>query len=221
MNLIQKPEMVFIDFDGVISKNSVLVNMKNAHHFINQYTPIPYEVLFSFLKCTTCFSLQETIDFLISSLGIEDKLSQSHQEQLIMELYTNFGTEIEDDFYQFLDFCDRNSIRYMIYSSAYKGLQGISKLVNRIGKNNIYNLNGHSKANYNTYSEVAKELEVDLEKCIYIDDTPLALRTGKLHGMTTVMMINDVFTLDDYQIFSSYIDYKINSFSELLKTLNN
>ena len=35
-----------------------------------------------------------------------------------------------------------------------------------------------------------------------------------------MMMINDVFTLEDFQIFKSYIDYKINSFSDLGEILN-
>jgi beta-phosphoglucomutase-like phosphatase (HAD superfamily) len=216
MNSIQKPEMIFIDFDGVISKNSVLLNIKSAHQFISQYTPIPYEALFSFFKSTTCFSLQHTTSFILSSLGIEDKLSEFYQEQLIKKLYDNTQIKIEDDFYQFLDFCDCNSIRYLVYSSTDKGVKRLSELINRIG-NNICNLNGQSKANYGTYSNVAKELKIDLKKCMYIDDTPLALLTGKLHGMTTVMMLNDVFTLEDYQIFSLYIDYKINSFTELLE----
>jgi 2-hydroxy-3-keto-5-methylthiopentenyl-1-phosphate phosphatase len=219
MNSIHKPEVVFIDFDGVISKNSVLSNIKSAHTFINQYISIPYEALFTFFKSTTSFSMQHTFGFLLTSLGID--MSESNQEQLMLSLYENIKTIIEADFYDFLDFCDRNSIRYLIYSSADKGIKRIPELIDRIGINGIYNLNGRSKANRNTYLEAAKELKIDLKNSMYIDDTPLALQTGKLHGMTTVMMLNSVFTLEDYQIFSSYIDYKINSFTELLEIFKN
>jgi beta-phosphoglucomutase-like phosphatase (HAD superfamily) len=215
VNLKEIPEMIFIDFDGVISKNSVLLNMKNAHQFINQYTAIPFKALFDFLKSTTCFSFQHTISFLLSSLGIEEEISGTDLEKAIADIYSNVEIKIEADFFKFLDFCDRIPIPYMIYSSAAKGIKELSVLSDRVGKNNIYDLSGRSKASYATYSATAEDLKLNLNKCMYIDDTPLALRTGKLHGMTTVMMLNDVFTLVDYQVFSSYVDYAINSFAEL------
>lgn len=213
---IQKPELILIDFDGVISKNSVLLNIKSVYHFINQYTPLPFETILSFIKNTICFSMEQTVDFLFKSLGIEDKISEFYQEQL--KFYNNPQIKIEDDFYDFIDFCEKNSINYLVYSSADKGVKGIPEFINRI-KNKIYSLNGRSKANYHTYLEMVEELKIDLNKCIYIDDTPLALRTGKLLGMMTVMMINEIFTIEDYQVYSSFIDFRIKSFTELKNIL--
>jgi hypothetical protein len=211
----RKLETVLIDFDGVISRNSVLNNFKTAHQFINQYIPIPFEALFCFLKSTTAFSMQHTLTFLLSSLGITG-ITELQQQALINDLYINNSTiKIEEEFYHFLDFCDINSIRYIIFSSAGKSINEISELVNRIGSNSVYDLNGRSKVNSKTYHEAAKELGFSLKKCMYIDDTPLALQIGKLQGIITVMMLNDVFTNDDYKIFESFIDYKINSFSSL------
>jgi len=218
MNPIQKPEMILIDFDGVISKSSILFNIKYFHRFINQYTPFPLKALICFLKSTLCFSMQHTISFFLSSIGLEDKILECYQT---IESYDNIPVKIEDDFYQFLDFCDRNLIHYLIYSSRDQSVKKFTEITNRIGNNRTYDLNGRSKANYNTFSETAKELAIDLNKCMYIDDMPLALRTGKLHGITTVMMLNDIFTLEDYQIFSNFIDYKINSFTELLSLFQN
>ncbi|NLW46563.1 MAG: HAD family phosphatase [Firmicutes bacterium] len=220
-NIIKKPELVLIDFDGVISKNSVQLNIESAYKFINQYTPIPYEAILGYVKSTISFSMEHTISFLLSSLGIEDKFLGFKQEQAFTKLYDNNLISIENDFYQFLDFCNQNSIRYLVYSSADKEVKRLSTVIDRIGDDSIFNLKGRSKANYNTYLETAEELGINLKKCVYIDDTPLALRTGKLHGMTTVMMINDDFTIKDYKIFSSYIDYKINSFIELLEIFKN
>lgn len=214
---IYKPELILIDFDGVISKNSVLLNIKSAYEFINKYLPLPYETILSFIKNTICFSVEQTIDFLFKSLGIEDKISEFHREQL--KFYNNPLIKIEEDFYGLLDYCEKNSIQYLVYSSANNGVKKIPEFIKRIGKDKIYNLNGRSKANFRTYLELAEELKIDLNKCLYIDDTPLALRTGKLHGMTTVMMINDVFTIEDYRVYSLYIDHKINSFVELLNVL--
>jgi FMN phosphatase YigB (HAD superfamily) len=210
-----KQKTILIDFDGVISKNSILYNFRTAYQFINQYTPVPYESVFHFLKSTTAFSMKTTLDFLFTSLGISD-ISELQQEQLLRNLYKNYTTvEIEEHFYHFLDFCDKMSIRYYIFSSADKVLKEIPEFCNRVGIKNIYNLKGRSKADSSTYLSLARDLNINLEKAILIDDTPLALQVGKLNNLTTIMMINDVFTLEDFQTFKSYIDYKINSFSDL------
>lgn len=215
-----KKEIILIDFDGVISKNSVLYNFRTAHQFINQFIPVPFESVFHFLKSTTAFSMRDTLSFLFSSLGISD-ISELQQEQLLKNLYKNYTSiEIEEYFYHFLDFCDKKSIRYFIFSSADKVLKEIPEFCNRVGIKNIYNLEGRSKADSNTYLSLAKDLKINLEKAILIDDTPLALQVGKLHGLTTIMMINDVFTLEDFQTFKSYIDYKINTFSDLGEVVN-
>lgn len=215
-----KQETILIDFDGVISKNSILYNFKIAHQFINQYMPVPFEYVFHFLKNTTAFSIKNTLNFLFLSLGISD-ISELQQEQLLKKIYKNYTTvEIEEYFYHFLDFCDKKSIHYFIFSSANKVLKEIPEFCNRVGIKNIYNLEGRSKADSNTYLSLAKDLNINLKKAILIDDTPLALQVGKLHGLTTIMMINDVFTLEDYQTFKSYIDYKINSFSDLGEIVN-
>ncbi len=211
----KKPDTIFIDFDGVISKNSILYNFKSAYQFINQYISIPYDTVYSLLKSTTAFSMKNTLDFLLASFGITD-ISRKQQGQLIKNLYkNNIEVKIEDGFFDFIDFCEDNSINYFIFSSAGLSIKGIPELVNRISNNCIYNLNGRSKVNPKTYQEAANELGLDLKKCLFIDDTPLALQIGKIQGMITVMMLNDVFTLEDYQIYSSFIDFKINSFTEL------
>jgi beta-phosphoglucomutase-like phosphatase (HAD superfamily) len=217
MNSIHKPEMIFIDFDGVISKNSLVDNIQNVHWFINQYTPLPLEALISFFKTTMSFPMQDTFHFLFSSLGIADKLLEFRQEKMMMKFYDNTRMKIEADFFRFIAFCEDNSFPYTVYSSRDQSVKKLSDIINRFSDNHIYDLKGRSKANYDTFLEVANELGANLKQCVYIDDTPLALRTGKLHGMTTIMMLNDIFTLADYQIFSSYIDHKINNFTELLQ----
>lgn len=212
---IQKPEMVFIDFDGVISQNSVLVLFKFIHQFINRYTPVPFEVIQDFLKSTICFHGKQSTELLFSSLGIEDKLPEFFPELGKTEKFEDIQIVIEKEFYSFIDFCNSNSIRYQIFSSASRNVKRFSELIDRIDSTNIYNLNQRPKARAATFLEVAKELEIDLKNSLYVDDAPLALLTGKLHGIKTVMMLNDVFTINDYKRFSSYIDYKINSFTEL------
>lgn len=219
MHLSEKPEMVFIDFDGVISKNSVLVLFRFIHRFINKYTPVPFEFLQEFLKSTICFHGRQSMELLFSSLGIENKLPVFYQELMQTESFDSIEITLEPDFYSFINFCNSNFIPYQIFSSANKKVKRLSELINKIGSENICNLNQRPKSRYDTYAEVAKELEINLNNCLYIDDVPLALRTGKLHGMTTVMMLNDIFTIDDFRRFSASIDYKINSFTELEELL--
>lgn len=216
MNCIQKPDMIFIDFDGVISKSSLIDNIKNYHWFINQYVPIPFEFTVDFFKITMCFPVQSTISYLFSSLGIEDRLPELYKEEVINKFYDNEKIKIEEDFFQFIDFCTKNGLPYLIYSSRDNSYKSLADVITGFDPSRIYDLKGRSKGNYNTFLEVGDELNLNLSRCIYVDDNPLALQTGKRHGMTTIMMINDIFTLKDYDIFHSFINYKINSFADLL-----
>ncbi len=221
MKTFQKPQTVLIDFDGVISKNSVLLLFNCLHDFINRCTPFPRKALLEFFKSTVSFPVQSSMELILTSLGIEDKIMELYREVSQMEDYGGTGIKIEEDFYSFTDFCKRNSISCRIFSSAGKNVKRFSGLLERVDNSFICNLKGRSKARYATFSETSQELDIDLKKCLYIDDSPTALRTGKLHGITTVMMLNDIFTLEDYGIFSEFIDYRVNSFKEVETIIGN
>ncbi|WP_024834400.1 HAD hydrolase-like protein [Ruminiclostridium josui] len=221
MNTFQKPQTVLIDFDGVISKNSVLLLFNCLHGFINRYTPFPREALLEFFKSTVSFPVKSSMELILTSLGIEDKIMELYREVSQMQDYGGTGIKIEENFYSFIDFCKKNSISYRIFSSASKNVKRFSELLERVDNSCICNLKGRSKARYATFSETSQELNIDLKKCLYIDDSPSALMTGKLHGITTVMMLNDIFTLKDYGIFNEFIDYKVNSFKEVEAIIEN
>ncbi|HNI96211.1 MAG TPA: hypothetical protein PL169_09105, partial [Leptospiraceae bacterium] len=76
---------------------------------------------------------------------------------------------------------------------------------------------GKSKADAGAFSNFIKDM--NFFEWVQLDDSPIALRTGKLSGLTTVMMLNDIFTATDYRPFQQFIDYKTNSLAGFLKIL--
>jgi len=208
---------ILIDFDGVISKNSVTINLEFLHYFINKISPIPFETIKSYFKIANCFLQQPAVDLLFSSLGIKD-----HQELFLSELnslkeFNNKKIKIEDDFDHFIKFCQKKNIRYKIFSLADKSkFSSIRSLTD----NDIYQLTGKSKANISTYSSLQRELKIEIADWAMIDDNPLVLRAGNLSGLTTLLMKNDMYGINDHKDYEEFIDFKVNSFNEIQEILN-
>ena len=216
MKNMMNTEMVLIDFDGVISKNAVSLILKKSYEFINRLNPIPYTAYESLFKDVISFPLNETLQLICKSFGLTDHLSELATILKKIEHHNGEALKIEDDFFTFIDFCNDNKIDYLIASSADKSCVRFAKLIDRIGDQNIYDLNGKSKASILTFRDILQEKGIHGEKTIYIEDSPLALKTAKLSNIKTIMMLNEVFTNDDYESFKEYIDQKVTTFTDII-----
>ncbi|WP_155985358.1 HAD family hydrolase [Paenibacillus maysiensis] len=81
-------------------------------------------------------------------------------------------------------------------------------------------MRGKPKSSAATFIGAVEHLGFAPERCLYVDDSPLAFHTAKLNGISTVMMLNQVFSLEDRQVFNASIDYTITSFGELTALLD-
>lgn len=207
---VKKTEGILIDFDGVIAKEAVDNVINFVYEYINRYTPLEKDYIKTYIKTVACFPTDNSIRFIFSAFGLDEQVSD------FFEKFKNFDKnhnefKIEEDFTGFIRFCEENNLQYKIFSlAAFERL----KVVGNISQNNIYSLNNHSKASIHTFKEVENNMKTDLTNWLYLEDNPVALRTGKLAGLTTFMMLNNVFTEDDYNIFNKYIDYTVASFVE-------
>lgn len=215
MAAIPKPEMVLIDFDGTISPNAVSLILQSLHQFINRFTVYPIEELSGFFKRTICFPADRSMHLLFSSLGLEAELPEFYRMVTRLEEYDGTPVAIEPSFFSFLDFCDEQGIAYRVFSSAQSTVKRFSLLQERIGSQHIYDLKGRPKSSSSTFISAAEDVGFALNRCLYVDDSPLALHTAKLNGISTVMMLNEVFSLPEHGTFSSSIDLVIRSFGEL------
>ncbi|HNW27396.1 MAG TPA: HAD hydrolase-like protein [Spirochaetota bacterium] len=202
---------MLIDFDGVISRNSVLVAQQFSYDFINSLEPIPFETFQSYFKLATCFSQEQAIALFFTSLGLDNELPRFLKEFKSLNSHKNMTIEIDNKFLSFIDYCDKNDLKYTIFSLAEP--ERMQKLGLR-AVDAIYPLRDVSKANTSAFLRVISDLDIDPGQWIYIDDNPLALRAGKRSGLHTVMMLNDVFTISDYHMYSDYIDHTVENFPE-------
>jgi len=206
-------EGVLIDFDGVICPNAVNLTFDFVYQFVNRYIKIPRIFIENYLKVISCFPVDLSAKLLFTSLGLEDKIDVFKTDFRDYDKKVD-TLEIDPDFLRFMQFCEKNSIMYRIFSLANK--ERIEKITN-INPEFIYPFGSKGKANIQTYQDLEKQLNTSLSRWIYIDDHPLALHTGKKAGLTTAMMLNTIFSEDDYNSYRDTIDYKINNFKELHK----
>lgn len=219
-----KIQGVFLDFDGVISKNSVDHTIKLLSNFINKVSPnqnfpISKNYIKKYFKCVSAFPTEKSIHFLFSSLGLEDKINLLYNEIKRTDLdLKSDKIVIEKDFEEFIRFCKKNRIRYYIISlTSSERLKKIEKIV---GRKAFYKLNKGSKADTILFTSLIKELGINPHEWFYLDDSPLALRAGKVAELNTVLMKNNVFTESDFKEFKNSIDYKVSSFKEFQSLLS-
>ena len=206
---------MLIDFDGVISKTSVQNSIEFIYKFINSLQPISREYIYNYCKVIMSFPLHQSITNLFNSLGLEGCLDDFYQKFQIFEKDPN-SIKIENDFYLFLRFLEEDGIDYRIVSLASKERLSLLRLDS---ESRIYSLKDRSKADPNTFLHICKDLSIKPNKWIYVDDSPVGLRAAKLSNFKTVMMMNHVFTLKDYRMFKSFIDFKVTSLASLKKKI--
>lgn len=215
----QKPGMILVDFDGVVSRNGVKIIFDFFYRFVNRYTPFPQEALMDFFKATISYPTSKTIPLFFTSLGIENRMKQFSEELMQLTEFENRIITIEKDFFHFLDICDTEKIPYRIFSAAANNAKRLTGLFERIKKEYIFNLEERPKSDIKTFIYASEKLGIDPDKCVLIDDSPIALRSAHIAGMTTVMMYNNIFNHKDYIPFRMYINHTIKSFREAEKII--
>jgi hypothetical protein len=214
--VVKKYRGVLIDFDGVISRSSVDNIIRFVHQYISRHTPIAMEFIHSFIKNVASFPPDLTIPMLLKSLGLENQIRHFYEEFHEFDNSQKFFS-IEPDFAEFIEFCRRNDFQYKIFSLANPARL---KVIGSELENSVYSLKGKSKADPRTFRELGLNASIDLKQWIYLDDNPVALRTGKLEGLNTVMMLNNVYTENDFYQFRDFINYRVTSFKEFQNFLS-
>lgn len=216
-------ETIFIDYDGVISKNSMNLITNFMCDFINRFRPIDIDTIISYVKIVNCFSVNESIGLLFTSLGLEKEIDDFRVELDGLKEYKGMCLKIEEDLCDFISFCNESNIKYRIFSLAsgekiYNTLNSYFNYNQRHGYfdyDNILTCKNASKADPNLYKKIHDETGIDISHCLVIDDNPLTLIAAKQSGAYTSMMTNDIFNNYDYSIYKNYIDFVVSSFTKL------
>ncbi len=211
---------IFVDFDGVVSKNSVVVILKFIHAFIARFISLPFETIENYFKATTCFPAGKSIELFFSSFGLSDVIPDFIREYNGLVCFEGEEITVEPDFSQFVDYCRTENIDLNILTAAGPDDIRLGLLAgtwcDRFG---IMTLNGESKADARILARCLERNKADSRSSLLVDDSPNALLAASRLGMYAVMMINDVFTLRDYGNIKPYIHSAVGSFTDIMKML--
>lgn len=208
-------DMILIDFDGVISKNIVSIMYRAINSFINNFVPTPLEATKEAMRNSVGLSMKTSFNLLLESFGITESLPDLYQAMINMEEIAGETIKIEPDFIPFINFCKQKKIPFKIFSMADKKQSHVVEILKILGEDKFFNMEGFTKQNIKLYPKIAEQLNINLDRCLMIDDSCVALSTAKKFGVKTIMMENELFTKKDFQTWQPYIDYCVNSFEQI------
>lgn len=210
-------EGILIDFDGVISPNSIPEIVDFLFGYFQKHYPLDREFLLDYVRLVSPFSAQKSIFFLFDSLGLNHLIDDFAEKFSAFE-QSGGSFSLAPDFLPFLDFLDDVHLEFKVFSLA--GPERLNRYDGRLS-DKIYPLTGSSKADTKTFDGLRGALSGDLSRWVYLDDNPLALYLGKTYGLTAVFMKTPVYGEKVYPFFLKNIEFTVNSFKELQVLLKN
>lgn len=214
MEKLERIKYILIDFDGVISKNSLDITLSYTHDYINQNTPYHFDSLKNYYRSVNSFNLHEGVQYLFKSLGIEETLDEFNLNLVNLKQHKGQKINIEPDFLDFISFCKKIEIKSLLFSLADN-----KKIENLLGYKPDYLIwpkKESSKANPKTYENIYNNiLQCSPKQIMIIDDDPIVLRSAKSSGLKTLLMKNTFFESFDLTDFNESIDNIVDSFNEI------
>jgi beta-phosphoglucomutase-like phosphatase (HAD superfamily) len=200
--------ILLLDFDGVF------VSLNPFWKVLDVYSKEKKIILDDTVKDEIKKSIvknQNELNLTFLKYGIDDL-------RYLNELYLN-EIALNQDAENFLKFCNRNRLRYLFYSGA-----SPERITHTFLKYNIrFNSTEIIFANSKSEQEIS-DLKLQLlseygpNDFAYVDDYPAALKAAKKNDFTTILM-NETIASPKKRDNRDYIDYRVNSFSELEKVV--
>lgn len=203
---------LLLDFDGVISRNSTADIMNATYAFISEFKDINRILFDELFKALVPFPLFESVNFFMSSIGLEDK-----KELLLSKI-----KEITHDTSEFESLAaewSKLGFTIKIYSSSRHYGNENSPFTSPLHHDIFIQTDSHSKINPNSFRNIATDLDISPENIIYVDDCPMAVCIAKSIGIHAVMLINNVYTMNDFNKTLNYNCQSITSLSQLTPLL--
>ncbi|WP_024871224.1 hypothetical protein [Tolumonas lignilytica] len=203
---------LLLDFDGVISRSSTADIMNATYAFISEYKDINRILFDELFKALVPFPLFESVNFFMSSIGLEDK-----KELLLLKI-----KEITHDTSEFESLvAEWSKLGFIIkiYSSSRHYGDNNSPFTTQLPEDIFIKTDSHSKIDPNSFRNIAANLDVSPENIVYIDDCPMAVCVARSIGIKAIMFINNVYTMSDFKKTLNYNCKSITSLSQLTPLL--
>jgi len=211
-------EGFILDIDGTVLKNSVYVLLEYALDFIQKYRELPSHFLYSFLKNMTALSFYDSVNFLFKSMGILEKAEEFFEGISSLTQYKGKIIEIDKDFDYFISWCQALNKKILFFSMADHKQKRFKKIFDRFS-NNFIDVNNSPKSDFETFRNLITRYNLSPEQWFYVDDTPIALWNAYEAGFITVLPLYSVYEKKDYKELLSHIDFRIESFRDLIKII--
>lgn len=210
---------IFLDFDGVISPNSVGLMHRWVYEYVNKKLSVPVgeRTVREIAKMTTTFPPRAVLEFMFRCFGLEIDVPEVQQ---LMHKEIGDSLVIDPSFFQLLKFCQENPVQLKILSqrSSTAGAANQFGRIPGLDSSMICSTQGMSKADSACYTRIGTDRQIDLSEWLLVDDSPYALRAAKIAGLKTALMVTPTFSIEDYLEYKDLIDLRLASLEDLLQT---
>jgi predicted HAD superfamily phosphohydrolase YqeG len=206
-------EGFLIDLDGTIIENSPEIAIDFTVDFVNKYTPIAKFTIKDFFRTCNKFPQNKLFYLIFSYLGIEDHLNEFVKEFQKLNSYNNKSIQFRKGFFAFLEKCRNYGLKSYLFSS--QSTERINNSLRNCSEIEVLDIYDISKSNANELHSFLEKKNMIAKNWYLIDDDPFIARTGKLVGLNTILMENQLFTLTEILEYKQYYDYSFKSFEEV------
>lgn len=206
------PGTILLDFDGVISPNSVELTLDLLFAFLSRHHPITRKHVEDVVRLAMPFPVRSTLEYLFGGLGLADRLPEFLKH---FEAFEQSGRiRIHPDFPWFRDWGEKQGWQIHIVST------GSSRRLAALppGSHHIVHLKGRSKADPATFRHICRELSCSPRRTLVVDDCPLVLAAAHRAGLATVLMSTRLFSAAHWRPCAHAIDTRLASWRALSRT---
>jgi hypothetical protein len=208
---MRRPELLLLDFDGVISPNSLGLQRDWVVRRLAATGAIGAGVIDDLLRSVaSSVRARVSLDLVSLIYGV----TWSPEDLVAMEREVTGAMIIDGAFDALVATCRAEGIALKILSMAssrfLQTLPGVDEQM-------ICPPPGESKADPATFHRLAATLDTPAAATLLVDDTPMVLRAAKLAGFQTALVSGSLFDEHDYAEHRSYIDMRCASLADILE----
>ena len=206
-----QPKIILLDFDGVVSPNSIGLQRDWVVRRLAATGQIGEGILDDLVRSvSTSVPARVSLELLSLIYGIK----WSDEDLAALEREVTAGTVIDGAFNDLLATCRAKGISLKIVSTASSRLL---RAMPRLDERMLCPPPGDSKADPKTFRRLAATLDTAANETLLVDDTPMVLRAAKLAGFQTALMNGPLYDEQDYADHRIYVDMRCDSLSDILR----
>jgi HAD superfamily hydrolase (TIGR01509 family) len=206
-----RPRMLLLDFDGVVSPNSIGLQRDWVVRRLASTGGIGEGVIDDLVRSVaTVVPARVSLELVSLIYGVV----WSPEDLATLEREVASAITLDSAFERLVAACRAEGIPLKIVSVASSRLllrlPGIEEAM-------LCPPPGDSKADPATFRRLAAMLAVPAAQTLLVDDTPMVLRAAKLAGFQTALMSGPLYDEQDYAEHRSYIDGRCTSLEDILQ----